>query len=45
MICISHDRELIDAFANRILHLKEGGEIVDFRGSYEEYRASLGLED
>lgn len=45
VICISHDRELIDAFANRILHLKGDGEVVDFRGSYEEYRASLGLED
>ena len=44
VICVSHDRELIDAFANRILHLKGNGEIVDFRGSYEEYRASLGEE-
>ncbi|CZE47610.1 ABC-F family ATP-binding cassette domain-containing protein [Campylobacter geochelonis] len=41
-ICVSHDRELIDAFANRILHLKGDGEIVDFRGSFEEYRESLG---
>lgn len=44
VICVSHDRELIDAFANRILHLKGNGEIVDFRGTYEEYRASLGEE-
>ena len=42
---MSHDRELIDAFANRILHLKGGGEIVDFRGTYEEYRESLGASD
>ncbi|AGZ81309.1 ABC-F family ATP-binding cassette domain-containing protein [Campylobacter fetus] len=40
-ICVSHDRELIDAFANRILHLKGNGEIVDFKGTYEEYRSSL----
>ena len=44
-ICVSHDRELIDAFANRILHLKGDAEIVDFRGTYEEYRESLGVSD
>jgi len=44
VICVSHDRELIDAFANRILHLKGNGEVVDFKGSYEEYRAAQGLE-
>ncbi len=40
-ICVSHDRELIDAFANRILHIKGNGDIVDFKGTYEEYRLSL----
>ncbi len=43
-ICVSHDRELIDAFANRVLHFKGNGEIVDFHGTYEEYRQSLGEE-
>ncbi len=40
VICVSHDRELIDAYANRIIELKfgeNGAELVDFRGSYEEY--------
>lgn len=37
-ICITHDRELIDAFANRIIEIKPNFEIVDFKGSYEEYR-------
>lgn len=41
VVCVSHDRELIDAFANRIIHLKGNGEVVDFRGSYEDYRAEL----
>ncbi|NPA28202.1 MAG: ATP-binding cassette domain-containing protein [Epsilonproteobacteria bacterium] len=36
VICITHDRELIDAFANRILKL-ENGNIIDFKGSYEEF--------
>ena len=35
-LCISHDRELISSFANRIWYLKEG-ELLDFRGSYEEF--------
>ncbi|MCE3046741.1 ABC-F family ATP-binding cassette domain-containing protein [Helicobacter kayseriensis] len=40
VICVSHDRELIDAYANRIIELKfgeNGAEVIDFRGSYEEY--------
>ena len=41
-ICISHDRELIDAFANRIIELKPNNEIIDFRGSYEEYIETYG---
>lgn len=37
VICVSHDRELLDAYANRIIEIQEGGTIVDFKGSYEEY--------
>ncbi|RDU66204.1 ABC transporter ATP-binding protein [Helicobacter didelphidarum] len=40
VICVSHDRELIGAFANRIIEIqedKEGARIIDFHGSYEEY--------
>ncbi|MDE7217961.1 MAG: ATP-binding cassette domain-containing protein, partial [Helicobacter sp.] len=40
VICVSHDRELIDAFANRIIEMKENNHVVDFRGSYEEYLES-----
>ncbi|BAW43850.1 ABC-F family ATP-binding cassette domain-containing protein [Helicobacter pylori] len=43
LICISHDRELIDAYANRIIELvpgPKGASIIDFKGSYEEYLAS-----
>jgi len=38
VICVSHDRELIDAFANRIIELKPDGTYTDFKGNYEEYR-------
>ncbi len=37
VICVTHDRELIDAFANRILKIEGDGSIVDFRGNYEEF--------
>jgi ATPase subunit of ABC transporter with duplicated ATPase domains len=37
VICVSHDRELLDAFANRVIEIKSNGEVVDFRGTYEEY--------
>lgn len=37
VICVSHDRELLDAFANRVIELREDGSYVDFKGSYEEF--------
>lgn len=37
VICIDHDRELVDAFANKIIEIKTNGEYVIFDGSYEEY--------
>lgn len=37
VICVSHDRELLDAYANRIIEIQEDGSIVDFKGTYEEY--------
>lgn len=36
LICITHDRELIRSFANRILKL-ENGVLQDFRGTYDEF--------
>lgn len=37
VICVSHDRELLDAFANRIIELHADGSYIDFKGSYEEF--------
>ncbi len=37
VICVSHDRELLDAFATRVIEIQENGTIIDFRGSYEEF--------
>jgi ATPase subunit of ABC transporter with duplicated ATPase domains len=42
VICVTHDRELIDAFANRILHIDASGKLEDFRGDYEQYCEAKG---
>ncbi|MDX1809651.1 MAG: ATP-binding cassette domain-containing protein [Sulfurospirillaceae bacterium] len=42
VICATHDRELIDAFANRIIELKPDGTFVDFKGDYETYNEQAG---
>ncbi len=36
-ICVSHDRELLDVFANRIIEIQNDGTIIDFSGTYEEF--------
>ncbi|MDR0408434.1 MAG: ATP-binding cassette domain-containing protein [Campylobacteraceae bacterium] len=42
VICVTHDRELIDAFANRIIRIKDDGMIEDFKGDYEQYKSLRG---
>ena len=37
VVCVSHDRELLDAYANRIIEIQNDGTITDFKGTYEEY--------
>ncbi len=44
LFVVSHDREFVNAVANRILILKGGGSLVDFKGSYDDYLSSEGLE-
>jgi ATPase subunit of ABC transporter with duplicated ATPase domains len=41
---VSHDREFVDSLATRILEIKTDGTIVDYRGTYEEYLASQGID-
>lgn len=42
-IFVSHDREFVSSLATRIIEIKLDGNITDYRGSYEEYLASQGL--
>src|SRR6185437_4032368 len=44
LIFVSHDRELVGGLATRILELRSGGGIADFRGTYDEYLHSQGIE-
>jgi len=43
LIFVSHDREFVSSLATRILEVRDG-EVIDFRGGYEEYLASQGIE-
>jgi ATPase subunit of ABC transporter with duplicated ATPase domains len=44
LVFVSHDREFVSGVAQRILELKPGGTLSDFKGSYDEYLKSQGIE-
>ena len=44
LIFVSHDREFVSSLATRVIEIKTDGSIVDYRGNYEEYLASQGVE-
>jgi ATPase subunit of ABC transporter with duplicated ATPase domains len=41
---VSHDREFISSLATRIIEITPAG-VVDFKGSYDEYLRSQGIEE
>ncbi len=43
LFVVSHDREFVNAVANRILEVRGDGTVTDFKGSYDEYLTSQGL--
>ncbi len=43
LIFVSHDREFVSSLATRVLEIT-ATDIVDFRGTYDEYLQSRGLE-
>jgi len=48
LVFVSHDREFVSSLATRIIELRPGvpggaAELVDFRGSYEDYLAGAGV--
>jgi ATPase subunit of ABC transporter with duplicated ATPase domains len=44
LLFVSHDREFVGGLATRIIELKPGEGIVDFKGSYDEYLKAQGVE-
>ncbi|MGF1546855.1 MAG: ABC-F family ATPase [Thiotrichales bacterium] len=44
LLFISHDREFVSSLANRIIEIRTDGKIVDYRGTYEEYLSSQGID-
>src|ERR1700724_2462299 len=44
LIFVSHDREFVGGLGTRIIELRPGGTIADFRGTYDEYLKGLGIE-
>jgi ATPase subunit of ABC transporter with duplicated ATPase domains len=44
LIFVSHDREFVGSLATRIIELRPGGGVADFKGSYDEYLKSQGIE-
>jgi ATPase subunit of ABC transporter with duplicated ATPase domains len=44
LIFVSHDREFVGGLATRVIELKPGGTISDFRGTYDEYLKAQGIE-
>lgn len=44
LLFVSHDREFVSSVATRILDVRGDGSVVDYRGTYDEYLQSQGLE-
>ena len=42
LILVSHDRWFVSRLANRVVEIGQGGEIRDYRGTYEEYVHACG---
>jgi ATPase subunit of ABC transporter with duplicated ATPase domains len=44
LFVVSHDRQFIDALATRVLVVHGNGKVTDWRGGYEEYLDSIGVD-
>jgi ATPase subunit of ABC transporter with duplicated ATPase domains len=44
LIFVSHDREFVGGLATRIIEMRGGGRIKDFKGTYDEYLKAQGIE-
>ncbi|QDQ87390.1 ABC-F family ATPase [Alcaligenaceae bacterium SJ-26] len=44
LLFVSHDREFVSGLASRVIEIMPGGEVVDYRGTYDEYLTSRGID-
>jgi ATPase subunit of ABC transporter with duplicated ATPase domains len=44
LVFVSHDREFVSSLATRILEIRQDGSVLDYRGNYDEYLHSQGIE-
>jgi ATPase subunit of ABC transporter with duplicated ATPase domains len=44
LVFVSHDREFVFGLATRIIEIMADGQIVDYRGGYDDYLQSRGIE-
>ena len=44
LLFVSHDREFVSTVATRIVEIRNDGQVIDYRGTYDEYLESQGLE-
>lgn len=44
LVFVSHDREFVSGLATRVIEILPTGEIIDYRGGYEDYLESRGIE-
>ena len=43
LVFVSHDRQFVSGIADRVIEIMPDGDIVDYRGDYDDYLASRGL--
>lgn len=43
LIFVSHDRQFVSSLATQVIEIKHGGEVIHYRGGYEDYLVSQGL--
>jgi ATPase subunit of ABC transporter with duplicated ATPase domains len=44
LVVVSHDRQFVNGIANRIIEIRDDGQVVDFSGSYDDYLQSQGVD-
>jgi len=44
LVFVSHDREFVSGLATRVIEILPSGEIVDYRGTYDDYLTSRGID-